>query len=275
MTGLKNFRLSALTLTVLVSVGLFLAFVCSSTEAAKELAGAWTFEDGKGDQIKDVSGNNFHGKLQGGGKWVKDGPFGGALELNGTDAWVEVVDAPEFEFPKGTDFTLAIWFKMTIPGPGSPPMFVTKGYHGDQVQPWYALYYAGEGKAVTGHASVFVRNNTGDNLLVVGKTLVNDGKWHHIAGVRNGDELKFYVDGKMENSKKGADLDIGTNNQPLAFGRHLTVRHLGAVIDEVVIYRKALSDAEIKSLKDSGIQAALSVEPKEKLTTTWGFMKSR
>jgi len=50
----------------------------------KSIVGIWLFDEGKGDLVKDSSGNKNDGKLMNGPKWV-DGKFGQALEFDGVD----------------------------------------------------------------------------------------------------------------------------------------------------------------------------------------------
>ena len=61
----------------------------------------------------------------------KEGQFGGALAFIGKDGWIEVEDHKNFHFPKGTDFTLACWVKITGDH-AQPPMLIAKsmGYRG-------------------------------------------------------------------------------------------------------------------------------------------------
>ena len=52
---------------------------------------------------------------------------------------------------------------------------------------------------------IFVSNST---KSVLGTTDISDGKWHHVAGVNDGTNLKIYVDGKLENSNTdGGTID--------------------------------------------------------------------
>ncbi len=60
------------------------------------IVGAWLFDDGGGAVAEDSSGNGKDGELAGGAEWV-DGQFGGALEFNGTDAWVTVPEIDPLE----------------------------------------------------------------------------------------------------------------------------------------------------------------------------------
>jgi len=45
------------------------------------------------------------------------------------------------------------------------------------------------------------------------------------------------------------------------------------IIDEVVLFNKALSEDEIKELMTSGVTSVLAVQPKGKLALRWGDIK--
>jgi hypothetical protein len=97
---------------------------------------------------------------------------------------------------------------------------------------------------------------TGDGKVnVEGKTSVNDGKWHHVVGVRTAHyEAQIYVDGLLEaevavpptassSVATSSPLKIG-NAAPLASG-------LGpwkGSLDEIRIYNRALSAEEVRQL---------------------------
>ena len=69
------------------------------------LVGAWLLDDGKGEAVKDSSGNGLDGKIaQGKPKWVK-GKFDGAMEFGGSDM-VTVSDDNALDLE---EFTLAAW----------------------------------------------------------------------------------------------------------------------------------------------------------------------
>lgn len=96
-------------------------------------------------------------------------------------------------------------------------------------------------------------------------------KWYHIAGVKQGAQLTFYVDGVSKgqynvpaNHTKGADK--------LYVGKSPVYRAATFYFDELYIYNRALTEAEVTEIKDGQL---LPVEPKDKLTTTWGKLKTR
>jgi TolA-binding protein len=84
---------------------------------------------------------------------------------------------------------------------------------------------------------------------VIGTTSVNDGKWHHIAGVFDGSALYLYIDGILE-AAKAAGNSVDTSNYEVYIGENAQVpgRQWNGLIDDVRIHNYALSQAEIVSL---------------------------
>jgi hypothetical protein len=78
----------------------------------------------------------------------------------------------------------------------------------------------------------------GSGTYTTGTSLVNDNKWHHGACTYDGEDVKVYVDGKLENSMPHtAVLSYAT---PLLIGNAYT-----GLLDEVRISNIARTDAEI------------------------------
>jgi hypothetical protein len=259
----------------LVIVLAFSVIGASSVEAFvdPDVAGIWLFDEDEGEVATDSSGNGNDGVIMGGVQWTADGKFGGALEFDGVDGWVEVEDDDSVEFPSGVDFTLACWLKVTTPE-DSPPMIVAKNYQPAEVRPWYALYYADQSKTATGNVSFFLRDDAGTNFHIASSTNIDDGEWHHVAGTREKGTMRLYVDGIEEASMDGADFDVGTSDAPLHFMSHLN-RFMGGFLDEVLIVRRALSADEVGSLMNSGIDMMLEVSSLGKLPTTWARIKEQ
>lgn len=84
---------------------------------------------------------------------------------------------------------------------------------------------------------------------VTGTSTVNDGKWHHIAGVFDGSALYLYIDGILE-SAKAAGNSVEVSNYEVYIGENGQVpgREWNGLIDDVRIYNYALSQAEVVSL---------------------------
>ncbi|MEO2005844.1 MAG: LamG domain-containing protein [Candidatus Poribacteria bacterium] len=235
-----------------------------------DLVGAWLF-DNDGDPAVDSSDMGNDGEIIGNVSWADDGQFGGALVFEGDESWVSVEDDPSLHFTEGTDFTVAAWLRTEMAA-GDPPMIVAKNYQPAGVNPWWALYYANQGKSLDGSASFFMRDAGGASHHIAGGPLVNDGAWHHLTGTRLGDTITFYVDGVEVATKDDAGFDVGTAPVPLHMMSHLS-RWLIGSLDEVMILRRAFTADEIGELMEGGIELALAVKPKGKLATQWGTIK--
>ncbi len=243
---------------------LLLSISISNAAPDPDLVGMWLFDEGKGTTISDSSGLGNDGETEGGPKWVA-GKFGGGLEFDGVDDMVVIPDADALEFEG--DFTLAAWI-MTDAAGGDPPSIITKGYHDrSNTKPWYLMYYR-----PTGTITLYLRSLADENSVADGTTPVNDGEWHHVVCMKADDEVKVYIDGVEDASVPLLGQDTyGGNDYPLVFMRHYD-RYLAGVLDEVAIFKKALTEGEIEQLMKGGV-SVLAVNARGKLTAIWGQVK--
>lgn len=248
------------------------ASVAGAVTSDKTVAGLWRFDQDDKGIAKDESSYGNDGEIIGNVKWTRAGKFGGALEFGGNTSWVSVQDHESLQFKKGQDFTVAVWIKTEM-ATGDPPMVVAKNYQPVQTLPWYALYYANSAKTLDGSMSFFLRDNAGVSHHISGGPKIADGKWHHVAGVREKGTIRLYVDGERVAEKGEADFDVGTNSAPLHMMSHLN-RWLIGTLDEVILLRRALSDDEIKNLMQVGTEGYLAVSATGKLPTQWGALKN-
>jgi hypothetical protein len=78
--------------------------------------------------------------------------------------------------------------------------------------------------------------------------------WHHIVAVRdsNSKSKKIYVDGKLNASSAFDDQPFQNNLDPVYIGASVceTARHdyFQGDLDDVLVYNRALSEAEIQEL---------------------------
>ena len=101
-----------------------LALAGMATAGPRGLVGYWTFDEGQGTTAFDSSGNGLHGTLRGGPTWVTAGQVGGALDFNGTTAYVEVPDNPLLSITG--EITIAAWTYMRPTASGEMAI-VSKG----------------------------------------------------------------------------------------------------------------------------------------------------
>jgi len=220
----------------------------------------WLFE-GFGGVAKDSSGNGHDGVVKGNVKREKDGKFGKALFFPGDfGSYVEVPDHQDLRLIKS--ITLVGWIKSDFPG-----------WQGDIV---------GKDEGVplpNRHYNIHATIPTTGRIYLSGtrcdgKTLVNDGKWHHIAGTWDGKVAKLYTDGILEGEEPFSG-SLTSSSVPVRIGIRGNQRTIHGVLDEVGIFNRALSGEEIRELVENGFGPLFSVSTAEKLTATWGMIKRR
>ena len=86
-------------LIYLVSLVVVLSIALTSTTKA-ELVGWWRFDEGSGTIANDSSGNGNDGTFNGDPQWVV-GYFGGALEFDGSDDWLDCGNDQVWTLPHG------------------------------------------------------------------------------------------------------------------------------------------------------------------------------
>ncbi|MGP4044525.1 exo-alpha-sialidase [Streptomyces sp. 2A115] len=181
-----------------------------------------------------------------GGARATAGVFGGAMEFDGTDAAVRLPYRDELTL--GTkDFTASLWFRYTA-ATGEQPLLWMGGIGTTQPQVWLrgepasdriqGLITARDGASAPRSASV---RTTG---------AYNDGRWHHLALRRGAGQLTLFIDGTSLST-----VDVpGSVSRNSPFGVHVGQRldsraHFTGAIDDVRVYDRALSDAELTGVR--------------------------
>ncbi|MBD3388147.1 MAG: hypothetical protein GF414_04325, partial [Candidatus Altiarchaeales archaeon] len=92
----------------------------------------------------------------------------------------------------------------------------------------------------------------GSDNTIDTNTFINDGKWHHIAAVREGTAVTLYLDGyKIGEATTGTD---SVNAEDIVMGwsqykTYTSTKDYNGAIDEVVIYDRALTWQEVQALR--------------------------
>lgn len=236
----------------------------------------FSFNDASGKVVEDLSGNENDGTMEGAAKIV-DAKMGTALELDGINSAVMVPDADTLEVGEGS-LTIECWIKFSDTPTNS--RIVSKGNSN-----WTNGYIFQI--SVDSRFAISISDGSSGALYAVCKKTVNDGGWHHIAGIvdRDKNECRMFADGNQEafdflkNPRWGAQSapkDIGPidNNNVLHIGKWEANREwLEAIVDEVRVWNRALTDGEIRRAMDGNI--GMSVEPAGKLPIAWAHLKSR
>jgi hypothetical protein len=204
------------------------------------LVGWWKLDDGSGDAASDSSGNGHDGVLAGNANWA-EGVAGGALAFDGDGDYVDAGKDPAFDVTG--QITVAAWIKVDA-FDKQWQAIVAKGDSAWRLQRnggKSTLEFACSGLVVPG-------TMWGD---VHGSVDVNDGQWHHAAGVYDGAKVCLYVDGTLDASKEASGA-IRSNDQPVCIGQNSEKpkRWWNGLIDDVRIYSYGLTADEVAAICD-------------------------
>ena len=207
----------------------------------------WKLDDGSGNTAIDSSGNAHNGMLVGDTSWV-NGIDGAALAFDGDGDYVDIGKDPSFDIKN--QITVSAWIKVNAFN-RSWQAIVAKGDRAWRLQRNIGdstLEFACSGLVVSGT----------DWGQIYGTTDVNDGHWHHVAGVYDQEKLYLYIDGSLDASAE-APGKIRVNDEPVYIGENSQTpnRFWNGLIDDVRIYSYALSAEEISEIAQNALLLSL------------------
>jgi len=210
----------------------------------------WKFDEGYGDTVYDLSGNENNGTLDAAGSganvtetamWDRDGKFDGAMQFDGTNDSINMGNSSVFNF--GTGATLSAWVKPTALQQG----FVINKWTNEQEDKY--INYKANGKFGC--------------FFYVAKSVETEvsypiNHWYHVVCVYDGSDISIYVNDKLagQNSATG-DVSDSTGN--LYIGRNPArgvaegnYSPFAGLIDEVRIFNRALTMDDINKEYNQG-----------------------
>jgi hypothetical protein len=235
---------------------------------AETLMSWYKFDEGSGTMASDSSINGIDGILAGNPQWV-DGQIGGALQFDGGDDYVDLGDDPVFN-PSGS-FSITLWAYITDwSQEWSHVMISNRGELGIGWQlrrngAWWGLG-ASDGICFStggaGHAGTGINDTPTDEAPPL-------NQWIHIACVYdNADNNKrIYLDGEEQvlyHTNPGA---INPSTYNVYIGARANEDNTGpeafftGMLDDVRLYDKALSQAEIASIMDGTLGTVSNYHP--------------
>lgn len=243
-----------------VALTFFIAASSSAFGREDGLIASYDFEEGAGAVAHDGSGNGNHGKIFG-AQWVKV-KTGHALKFDGVDDYVDCGSAGVLKF-KGA-FSLVLWVKHES----------ALGW-----QDYIGNYTGGVSGYVIAqnNGSLHFHNGGLEPYTLNLETLkLKAAVWYHVAAAydRQAGMMKIYLDGVEAAVQKVEGTPKPSRTENLLIGKYHDGRErFHGVLDDVRIYSRALSEAEVMALyaaaprsegKEKGTPVKLPEVPPEK-----------
>jgi hypothetical protein len=217
----------------------------------------WTFDEGAGGKVVDWSGHGNHA-IPFGSEWV-DGKYGDSgLRIGGYVA----IENLRYAADDLTEVTVAAWIRTTS---GSNQYIVSFDRN-----EYYRLEINGSGGG-TGQIGWDVMTSSGQ-VDYGSVTRIDDGQWHHVAGVFDNGLLIIYIDGAPEPSATGGPTYgsgntrfgfIGANSEATGFnGNRGGGSPVSGEVDDIRIYHRALTQEEIAQVMRGDLRLAWAPSPR-------------
>ena len=207
----------------------------SSTSPRESLVAHWAMDESGGSTLYDTApgGEEDDAFVQGSPSWTA-GVCDRALVLGGRDDYALVPHSDDLDIRD--EITLAAWVR---PEEKASQKIVSK-VRGN----------AGYALALSSKGVVKIKfNGTNDLRLYSDGTYPTNGRqWMHVAATYDGQTIRIYLNGQEDVTMKDT-FHINTHTDELALGAKADGSDaLAGTLDEVRIYNRALTDAEIEEL---------------------------
>ncbi|MEU6719458.1 LamG-like jellyroll fold domain-containing protein [Nonomuraea sp. NPDC046802] len=197
------------------------------------LVAAYGMNEGAGSTIGDASGNANTGTLSG-TTWSASGRYGRALSFNGSGAYVNVPDSPTLRLTTG--MTLEAWLN-----PASLSGYRTALLKQHASGLAYGLWASADGNRP------YAEIATGTDQGLLGTATLPLNTWTHVTATYDGTTLRLYTNGTQV-AQRAASGVIRADAQPLRIGgSSLWGEYFAGLIDDVRVYNRALTPAEIQN----------------------------
>lgn len=175
-----------------------------------------------------------------------DGWRNQCANFDGTDDYIGTTDIDL------TKFTISAWVNNN--STTNWDTIIGKGELGDSRNYWFGV----KGSDSTNSPDCLylsMEDGSGNNKDINGSIKIADEGWKYVIAIYDGDEIKLYVDGQLDNSTS-TSFNIQTNNLTTTLGAQNTSsginQYFDGEIDDVRIYDRALTPLEVEQLYEFG-----------------------
>jgi len=264
-----------LTCVCLIVASLIVTVPGFAKIGSEDIVGIWLLDDGSGKVAKDSSDNGNDGEIFG-AVWT-DGKFGKALEFDGVDNHVDMLDVNKI--PTGSDpRTITVWFYTEVSGgtyKNNISSIVQQAEDANGAGKFFCIasrFYGTETIGLWGNS----RNVLGEDGEVELET------WNFAAVTYDGSTTKVYINGEERMSGTPALDTSGAHKNNFYIARQNESGWNGVfngIVDEIGFFNRALTADEIKDIMNRGLgPAALglaAVSSSGKLAAKWGLLRNQ
>lgn len=178
-----------------------------------------------------------------------EGLFAGAQSFSGGKNGININTIENFEWGPNSHFTIELWVRVGASSSENQVLIGRDAKDSDMI------WWLGIGTDGSPRFEMYDRNKGG--FAIVNESIkINDGKWHHLAVVREGRVRlsKLYVDGYTvgnyefdyeANFESASPVNIGYLDLNNGYG-------FKGLLDEVMVYNRALSETEMRARYNRG-----------------------
>ena len=259
----------------------FFVYLSDGIVCEEDLISYWNLDETSGDTFADFAGGYTASSLS--PLIDTEGQVDRAKEfapLGRADEFAYVTDVHQYDFNRADGFSISMWFKYNGQHTGieTNQVLIARGDYFDNPAIWMCLmidveHYANPRMSF----SLRPRYNDAPTKEINIATTVTTGAWHHVAvvydGAASGDiEIRFYLDGVRPlpfthywsvgcqfKSDDAEPYDL-TAGYWADYIPSLTYPFNGEM-DEILIYKKALSDAEVQQIRNDGLAGKPNCRP--------------
>jgi RHS repeat-associated protein len=166
-----------------------------------------------------------------------------AYLTDGSNDYLELEDPADMASFYERNFTVSFWVKRLAAATSSKYSGVNKwtGNGSPGTNEW-AL---NSGSNTTTNNPEFSIESGATRYTVISSSAISINQWVHLAGVRDGEYIKIYVNGVFKGQTYVGNVAINNTTLPVYVGRIAGGAYTNAVFDDIRIYNRALTANEI------------------------------
>ena len=223
----------------------------------------FSFDEVDGKTTIDHSNYGNNGNIIGDPQ-LADGKFGNALKFNGETDWIEVPHDDILSVESGV--TVMAWIN-------------AERHMGPNNQRWQGILSKGNSPRsysfyTESPSECLHLSSGGSGSVCTGKIELNT--WAHVVGQVDDGVHRYWLNGESVGEFDGKNPLPGLADTSSVFVGRTSEgnRQFLGLIDEVRIWNRALSEEEVISEMNLGIERGAAVEALDKLATIWGSLKT-